>query len=100
MSPQPRTAPAETDADKKAREAREKALAKLTFAESDDAEVGRLLEDAKKLDDEKESLFARITANRELVRNYLKIGRASADQADAALTFYPPREVTRKAKNA
>lgn len=90
--------PTETDAQKKAREAKEKALATMTFAEANSDEVNRLLARGVEMDEEKEKLFRRISANRDILRNYANLGDMSREQAESYLDLYPIREVNRTAK--
>lgn len=88
-------APAETDAAKRKREAKEKALAEMTLATEENAEVNRLLARGIELDKEKDALFERIASVRDLLRNYAKLGDMNSEQADSYLDLYPPREVKR-----
>ena len=54
--------------------------------------VHSLLTQAKELDDEKEALYKRIGANRDILRNIKLTGLLSADQAKAVDEFYPLKQ--------
>lgn len=59
--------------------------------------VNALLAVAKRLDDERDALGVKITANRESLRSMRTQNLLSPEQADAIEAFYPTR--TRKPKN-
>jgi hypothetical protein len=52
-------------------------------------EVNNLLQTAKDLGEEKEAVYMRINANREILRNYKVLGSLSAEQSKAIDEFYP-----------
>jgi hypothetical protein len=56
---------------------------------TENPEVNNLLLIAQALRDEKDDLFVRIGANREILRNYAKLGYLSSEQVDAIGEFYP-----------
>lgn len=57
-----------------------------------------LLEEAAKLDERKEALFAEIGTNRDTLRMVVRTGFVSDEQAKAVAEFYPVRQA--KAKEA
>lgn len=59
-------------------------------------EVNRLLTFAQGLAVEKEALFKRIDANRQILRNYKSIGLLSDEQGTAVDEFYPVPKRTKK----
>jgi hypothetical protein len=54
--------------------------------------VHNLLEQARTLADEKEALYERIGANRDVLRNIAKTGLLSTEQGEAIADFYPERK--------
>lgn len=91
MSPQPTTPPKAPDA----------ATAGNGAAGSTDMGpfVAGLLSQADALKAEKDALFVRIAANRDMLRNLVKTGGATAEQKTAIDKLYPPRERKTKAKS-
>lgn len=63
-------------------------------------EVNRLLTFAQGLAGEKEALFKRIDANRQILRNYKSIGLLSDEQSVAVDEFYPVPKRTKKGEDA
>lgn len=57
---------------------------------AENPEVNNLLSIAQDLRDEKVDLFSRIDANRQILRNYGKLGYLSGEQVSAIEAFYPP----------
>lgn len=60
-----------------------------------DAAIADLLTTAKALDDEKDAVYEKIGANREILRAYVKLGKGSEAQRAAVELFYP-RPKTKK----
>lgn len=61
-------------------------------------EVNTLLSIAQDLRDQKDEVFASIGANRDILRNYAKMGYLSDEQAEAIAEFYPPHQKKDKAE--
>lgn len=91
MSPQPKQAPAPTPAAAKDTDP----LAGLSN-DNADAAVADLLLTAKQLDDEKAEVYAKIEANRTILRSYVKLGKGSEAQQAAVSLFYPKPKVKAK----
>lgn len=64
----------------------------VKFAAEPSPMVHEFLVDAQTLAAEKEDLFARIDANRVMLRNLRTMGKCSKEQADAVAAFYKDRE--------
>lgn len=70
-------------------------MAPVNHQDAENPAVNDLLNLAQALKDEKEGLHVRITANRDVLRGYVRMGAVSAEQAKAVEAFYPtpkPRE--------
>ena len=88
MSPQPKDQPKDQDAPKDA-PATDNGTAPATDMQ---AMVGALLDQADALKVEKDALFVRVGANRDMLRNLVKTGAASDDQVKRIDALYPPRK--------
>jgi hypothetical protein len=75
-------------------------MSTIKFAAEPNAMVHEFLTDAATLSEEKDDLYARMNANREILRNLLISGKASKEQAEAIEAFYKPRAKNTKSDDA